>query len=156
MRELLGSMGAWGRGRKPVNSNSPFLSFRERLNPGVQVTKCRSINLHFRHSGSSQLRCYRNCPESDIPGVRALWQRLCIFHRMGRPLRVIQNIFPYHLVCRTNNHAICVILMSNHYHIIATATEENLHRAMSRLRRDQVRLSKPPKSGNRRRSGRIQ
>jgi len=76
---------------------------------------------------------------------------------MGRPLRVIQNIYPYHLVCRTNNRTfrfnqrevtrICfkalaetiekynllvhhIVLMSNHYHIIATATEENLHRAM--------------------------
>ncbi len=29
-----------------------------------------------------------------------------------------------------------VVLMSNHYHIIATATDKNLDRAMSRLRRD--------------------
>jgi putative transposase len=76
---------------------------------------------------------------------------------MGRPLRVIQNIYPYHLVCRTNNRTFRfnqrpitrivfqalketiekynllvhhVVLMSNHYHIIATATEENIHRAM--------------------------
>ncbi len=76
---------------------------------------------------------------------------------MGRPLRVIQNIYPYHLVCRTNNRSFRfnqrqviriifralkethekynflihhVIIMSDHYHIIATATEENLHRAM--------------------------
>ena len=76
---------------------------------------------------------------------------------MGRPLRIIQNIYPYHLVCRTNNRTFRfdqrqvtrivfqalketiekynllvhhLILMSNHYHIIATATEENLHRAM--------------------------
>jgi putative transposase len=79
---------------------------------------------------------------------------------MGRPLRVIQTALPYHLVCRTNNrsfrfdqrqtirivfHALRetyekynvlihhVVLMSNHYHIIATATEENLHRAMQYL-----------------------
>ena len=79
---------------------------------------------------------------------------------MGRPLRVIQNIYPYHLVCRTNNRSFRfnqrqviriffqalkethekynflihhVVLMSNHYHIIATATEENLHRAMQYL-----------------------
>ncbi|MDT8367187.1 MAG: transposase [bacterium] len=76
---------------------------------------------------------------------------------MGRPLRVIQNIYPYHLVCRTNNRTFRfnqrqatrivfkaltqgsekyevlvhhVILVSNHYHIIATATKENLHRFM--------------------------
>jgi len=79
---------------------------------------------------------------------------------MGRPLRVIQNIYPYHLVCRTNNRSFRfnqrqviriffqalkethekysflihhVVLMSNHYHIVATATEENLHRAMQYL-----------------------
>ena len=79
---------------------------------------------------------------------------------MGRPLRIIQNIYPYHLVCRTNNRSFefnrreviriffkalnetnkkynllihHVVLMSNHYHIIATATEENLHRAMQYL-----------------------
>ena len=72
-------------------------------------------------------------------------------------MRIIQNIYPYHLVCRTNNrtfrfdqrHIIRivfqalkethekynllihhVVLMANHYHIVATATEENLHRAM--------------------------
>jgi putative transposase len=76
---------------------------------------------------------------------------------MGRPLRVIQTELPYHLVCRTNNRTFRfdqrqitrivfkalkethekynflihhVVLMSNHYHIIATVTEENLHRAM--------------------------
>jgi len=76
---------------------------------------------------------------------------------MGRPLRIIQNIYPYHLVCRTNNRSFRfnqrqvirivfqalketiekynllvhhVILMGNHYHIVATTTEENLHRAM--------------------------
>lgn len=79
---------------------------------------------------------------------------------MGRPLRVIQNIYPYHLICRTNNRTFRfnqrqitriffraltetiekynllvhhVVLMSNHYHIMATATEENLHRAMQYL-----------------------
>ena len=79
---------------------------------------------------------------------------------MGRPLRVIQNIYPYHLVTRTNNRSFRfnqretiriffkalketsekysflihhVVLMTNHYHIIATATEENLHRAMQYL-----------------------
>jgi len=79
---------------------------------------------------------------------------------MGRPRRVIQTALPYHLVCRTNNRTFRfdqrqitriffnalkethekynvlihhVILMSNHYHIIATATEENLHRAMQYL-----------------------
>lgn len=84
---------------------------------------------------------------------------------MGRPLRVIQTELPYHLVCRTNNQTFRfdkrqitriffnalrethekynllihhVVLMSNHYHIIATATEENLHRAMSRPWRDPV------------------
>lgn len=76
---------------------------------------------------------------------------------MGRPLRIIQNVYPYHLVTRTNNRAFRfnqrevtrivfkaiketiekynllvhhLVLMSNHYHIVATATEENLHRAM--------------------------
>ena len=79
---------------------------------------------------------------------------------MARPLRVIQTAFPYHLVCRTNNRSFRfnqrqvtrivfnalaettekyqllvhhVVLMSNHYHILATATEENLHRAMQYL-----------------------
>ena len=79
---------------------------------------------------------------------------------MGRPRRVIQNVLPYHLVCRTNNRSFRfhqrpvirivfaalkethekygllvhhVVLMSNHYHIIATATEENIHRAMQYL-----------------------
>jgi putative transposase len=76
---------------------------------------------------------------------------------MGRPLRVIQTVLPYHLVCRTNNRTFRfnqrqairiifqalketiekynllvhhIVLMSNHYHIVATATEENLNRAM--------------------------
>ena len=76
---------------------------------------------------------------------------------MGRPLRIIQTQLPYHLVCRTNNRSFRfdqrhitrivfkalkethekynllihhVVLMANHYHIIATATEENLDRAM--------------------------
>jgi len=76
---------------------------------------------------------------------------------MARPLRVLQTEYPYHLVCRTNNRTFRfdqrqairvvfkaltetieryqlrvhhVVLMSNHYHIVATATEENLHRAM--------------------------
>ena len=79
---------------------------------------------------------------------------------MGRPRRVIQTLLPYHLVCRTNNRTFRfdqrevtrivfkalkethekynllihhVVLMANHYHIIATATEENLHRAMQYL-----------------------
>ena len=79
---------------------------------------------------------------------------------MGRPLRVIQTAYPYHLVCRTNNRSFRfnqrqaarivfkalkqtiekyhllvhhLVLMSNHYHIVATATEENLHRAMQYL-----------------------
>ena len=53
---------------------------------------------------------------------------------MGRPPCVIQKLYPYHLVCRTNNPAIGgihhFVLMSNHYHIITTAIEENIHRAM--------------------------
>ena len=77
---------------------------------------------------------------------------------------------PYHLVCRTNNQTFRfdkrqitriffnalkethekynllihhVVLMSNHYHIIATATEENLHRAMQYLNsRVAVRFNK--------------
>lgn len=89
---------------------------------------------------------------------------------MGRPLRVIQTELPYHLVCRTNNQTFRfdkrqitriffnalrethekynllihhVVLMSNHYHIIATATEENLHRAMQYLNsRVAVRFNK--------------
>ena len=89
---------------------------------------------------------------------------------MGRPLRVIQTELPYHLVCRTNNRSFRfnqrqitrivfqaikethekynflvhhVVLMSNHYHIIATATEENLHRAMQYLNsRIAVRFNK--------------
>jgi len=79
---------------------------------------------------------------------------------MGRPLRILQNIYPYHLICRTNNRTFRfhqreviriffktlkethekynllihhVVLMSNHYHIVATATEGNLHRAMQYL-----------------------
>ena len=76
---------------------------------------------------------------------------------MARKPRVIQTEYPYHLVCRTNNrtfrfdqrqvtriffkaltqgaekyHVLVnhVVLMSNHYHIIATATELNIHRFM--------------------------
>ncbi|HDL52985.1 MAG TPA: hypothetical protein ENH32_03335 [Proteobacteria bacterium] len=76
---------------------------------------------------------------------------------MGRPLRILQTEFPYHLTCRTNNRTFRfhqrqftklffravvqstkkynllvhhIVLMNNHYHIIATATEKNLHRAM--------------------------
>ena len=79
---------------------------------------------------------------------------------MGRPRRIIQTQLPYHLVCRTNNRSFRfhqrqairiifrslretmekyslsvhhLVLMTNHYHIIATATEENLHRAMQYL-----------------------
>lgn len=79
---------------------------------------------------------------------------------MGRPLRILQTEYPYHLVCRTNNRSFRFnqraitrivfqalaqtiekynllvhhfVLMSNHYHILATATEENLHRAMQYL-----------------------
>lgn len=79
---------------------------------------------------------------------------------MGRPLRIIQTELPYHLVCRTNNRSFRfhqrqatriffhvlketyekynflihhVVLMSNHYHIVATATERNLHKAMQYL-----------------------
>lgn len=79
---------------------------------------------------------------------------------MGRPLRIIQTLYPYHLVCRTNNRSFRfdqrhitriffkaltetiekynilvhhVVLMANHYHIIATATEENLSAAMQYL-----------------------
>ena len=76
---------------------------------------------------------------------------------MARKPRVIQTEFPYHLICRTNNRTFRfkqrqitrivfktltegaekynvlvhhVVLMSNHYHIIATATEKNIHRFM--------------------------
>jgi putative transposase len=79
---------------------------------------------------------------------------------MGRPRRILQTALPYHLVCRTNNRSfrfdqrqvirivfdalketiekyhLCVhhvVLMANHYHIMATATEENLPRAMQYL-----------------------
>ena len=79
---------------------------------------------------------------------------------MARPLRVIQTEYPYHLLCRTNNRTFRfmkrqviriffkaltetiekynilvhhVVLMSNHYHIIATATDKNLDRAMQYL-----------------------
>ena len=89
---------------------------------------------------------------------------------MGRPLRVIQTQLPYHLVCRTNNRTFRfdqrhitrivfkalaethekynlfihhVVLMANHYHIVATAAEENLHRAMQYLNsRIAVRFNK--------------
>ncbi len=79
---------------------------------------------------------------------------------MPRPLRVIQTEHPYHLLCRTNNRSFRfmkrqviriffksltetiekynilvhhVVLMSNHYHIIATTTDKNLDRAMQYL-----------------------
>jgi len=79
---------------------------------------------------------------------------------MARKPRILQTEYPYHLVCRTNNQTFRfmkkkftrtffivlaetmkkydllvhhVVLMSNHYHIIATATDENLHRAMQYL-----------------------
>ena len=90
-------------------------------------------------------------------GVRAIWHGLCSILVMGRPLRVIQTQYPYHLVCRTNNRTFRfnqrqatriafkaitqaaekykvrvhhALLMTNHYHVIATATEENIHRFM--------------------------
>ena len=52
--------------------------------------------------------CLRGTPVSEhfFPYFQSsdnYWQRLCILPSMGRPLRVIQNIYPYHLVCRTNN-----------------------------------------------------
>lgn len=62
-----------------------------------------------------------------------LGNNFSFIHFMGRPLRIIQNIYPYHLTCRTNNPAIGGTLMENHYNIIATATEENLRRAMQYL-----------------------
>lgn len=37
------------------------------------------------------------------------WQRPCSKGSMGRPRRIIQTELPYHLICRTNNHAIGVI-----------------------------------------------
>ena len=79
---------------------------------------------------------------------------------MPRPPRIIQTERPYHLTCQTNNRsfrfhqrAVKKILlkvinhvikryklkihhftiMSNHYHLVASATEENLHRAMQYL-----------------------
>ena len=89
---------------------------------------------------------------------------------MGRPRRIIQTQYPYHLVCRTNNQTFRfdkrpitrivfkalaethekynllihhVVLMANHYHIIATATEENLSAAMQYLNsRVAVRFNK--------------
>ncbi|MEE8320004.1 MAG: transposase, partial [bacterium] len=74
---------------------------------------------------------------------------------MARKPRIIQTEYPYHLLCRTNNRSFRfnqrqitkivfkaitesidkykvlvhhIVLMSNHYHIIATATDKNLHR----------------------------
>ncbi len=74
---------------------------------------------------------------------------------MGRPLRIIQTIFPYHITTRTNNKEfrfnkkkiiklfvsvlnqavkkynvtlLHVVIMSNHYHIILKINEKNLHR----------------------------
>lgn len=79
---------------------------------------------------------------------------------MARKPRILQTEYPYHLVCRTNNQTFRfmkkkftriffnvlsetiekygllvhhVVLMSNHYHIVATATDNNLHRAMQYL-----------------------
>ena len=79
---------------------------------------------------------------------------------MARKPRILQTEYPYHLVCRTNNQTFRfmkkkftkiffsvlaetikkyelfvhhVVLMSNHYHIVATATDKNLHRAMQYL-----------------------
>ena len=79
---------------------------------------------------------------------------------MARKPRILQTEYPYHLVCRTNNQSFRfhkrrftriffvalaetmkrydllvhhVVLMSNHYHLIATATDRNLHRAMQYL-----------------------
>lgn len=76
---------------------------------------------------------------------------------MARKPRIIQTEYPYHLVCRTNNRTFRfrrkqitrivfttlsegaekynvllhhVVLMANHYHIVATATETNIHRFM--------------------------
>ncbi len=76
---------------------------------------------------------------------------------MARKPRIIQTEYPYHLICRTNNRTFRfnqrqvtrivfkaitesidkykvlvhhIVLMSNHYHIIATATDNNLHRFM--------------------------
>lgn len=89
---------------------------------------------------------------------------------MARKSRILQTEYPYHLVCRTNNQTFRfmkkrftriffktlaetikkyellvhhVVLMSNHYHIIATATDKNLHRAMQYLNsRVAVRFNK--------------
>jgi putative transposase len=79
---------------------------------------------------------------------------------MPRPPRIIQTVYPYHLTCRTNNASFRFhqrkikkiiirtlnqvierynlkihhfVIMTNHYHIVATATEENLDRAMQYL-----------------------
>lgn len=79
---------------------------------------------------------------------------------MPRPPRIIQTILPYHLTCQTNNRSFRFhkkkvkktiihvlnrvitlyglkihhfVIMTNHYHIIAAATEENLDRAMQYL-----------------------
>ncbi len=76
---------------------------------------------------------------------------------MARKPRVIQTELPNHLLCRTNNRTFRfhkrqvtrivfkaitegiekynvlvhhIVLMTNHYHIIATTTEKNLHRFM--------------------------
>jgi len=80
-----------------------------------------------------------------------------LYQSMARKPRIIQNEFPYHLFCRTNNRTFRfnqrqitrivfnavteaalkyrvkvhhIVLMSNHYHIIAATTEENVHRFM--------------------------
>ena len=101
--------------------------------------------------------CQRSVVSESFGSLLTFWQRLCMFKVMARPLRILQTAYPYHLVCRTNNQSFRfnqrqaarimfkaltetmekyqllvhhVVLMSNHYHILATATEENLHRAM--------------------------
>jgi REP element-mobilizing transposase RayT len=85
---------------------------------------------------------------------------MCISIAMGRPLRIIQTQYPYHLVTRTNNRTFRfdkrkvtrifftalaqaaekynvsihhVVLMTNHYHIAAWFKEDNLDRFMQYL-----------------------
>ena len=92
--------------------------------------------------------------------MRHFWHGICSWDSMARKPRIIQTEHPYHLVCRTNNRSFRFlrnttirlfartlrevlekyglqvhhfVLMANHYHIIATATEHNLHRAMQYL-----------------------
>ena len=79
---------------------------------------------------------------------------------MGRPLRTIQSLHPYHLVTRTNNRAFRfnkkkatriffktlaqaaekyevsvshVVLMTNHYHLLVKTRHDNIHRFMQYL-----------------------